>query len=359
MSTLGLGLGLEKINIHIGDSCSPTVLTNPTISGSLQVGDTLTVSGGTFSGTTPITYSYQWKGGATPIGTNSTTYVIVSADLGQNITCEKTATNSCGDATGVSNTLVPEYNPLAQDYFDRVVANGDSSLTSGQKSIINAKFEALIAAGITSSHVDRLFADKYCYTEIQALTPWIWNGVGTGLATVAGSPTFTAGIGWTHNGSSYIDMQFNPAIDNSVFTLDDNGIYHAISLREPVGAEYWITTGSIEVGNKRIYGFEYYAPPSNIYFSNNCGETDAGFMQSGTISNYQQKRTTNLETYLKINGGTNYLTYVFSVAIPNLNVYRGAANGTTPKVPTGTVDEWICYGDSTLDKDIIATALAT
>ena len=36
MSTLGLGLGLEKINIHIGDSCiSPTVLTNPTISGSL------------------------------------------------------------------------------------------------------------------------------------------------------------------------------------------------------------------------------------------------------------------------------------------------------------------------------------
>ena len=53
-------------------------------------------------------------------------------------------------------------------------------------------------------------------------------------------------------------MQFNPAIDNSVFTLDDNGIYHAISLREPVGAEYWITTGSIEVGNKRIYGFEYY-----------------------------------------------------------------------------------------------------
>ena len=125
MSTLGLGLGLEKINIHIGDSCiSPTVLTNPTISGSLQVGDTLTVSGGTFSGTTPITYSYQWKRGATPVGINSTTYQIVSDDLGQNITCEITATNACGNATSVSNTLVPEYNADALAHITRVQADG-------------------------------------------------------------------------------------------------------------------------------------------------------------------------------------------------------------------------------------------
>jgi hypothetical protein len=71
------------------------------------VGQVLTSTTGTWTGTAPITYSYQWKRGATNIGTNSSTYTLVAADAGNtsNITCVVTATNAGGSANATSNTI--------------------------------------------------------------------------------------------------------------------------------------------------------------------------------------------------------------------------------------------------------------
>ncbi len=75
----------------------------PAITGTAQVGATLTVSNGTWSGS-PTTFARQWKRGALNIGNGGTTYVPVPADVGFPITCEVTAsTANGGNAKKLSN----------------------------------------------------------------------------------------------------------------------------------------------------------------------------------------------------------------------------------------------------------------
>lgn len=63
----------------------------PEITGTAQVGATLTCSTGTWSEDIE-TYSYQWKSGITSVGTNQNTYVAQTGDLGNTITCTVVAT---------------------------------------------------------------------------------------------------------------------------------------------------------------------------------------------------------------------------------------------------------------------------
>ena len=89
-------------------STVPVNTVSPAITGTAQEGQTLSCSTGTWTGTAPITYTYQWYRGASTIGsaTNST-YTLVTADVGQNIKCTVTATNIAGSASADSNTVVP------------------------------------------------------------------------------------------------------------------------------------------------------------------------------------------------------------------------------------------------------------
>jgi hypothetical protein len=85
---------------------APANTTAPTISGTAQQGQTLTASPGSWTGTDPITYTYQWQrcgsscaniGGAT-----GTTYVAASADVGKTILVVVTGTNSVGSSSATS-----------------------------------------------------------------------------------------------------------------------------------------------------------------------------------------------------------------------------------------------------------------
>jgi hypothetical protein len=78
----------------------------PDVTGLTYVGDVLTTTDGTWTGS-PTSYSYQWKRGATNIGTNANTYNLVSADANTNITCVVTATNAIGSTNATSNIFVP------------------------------------------------------------------------------------------------------------------------------------------------------------------------------------------------------------------------------------------------------------
>jgi hypothetical protein len=91
----------------IGASATAPVNTvAPLVSGSSYVGDVLTTTDGTWTGS-PTSYSYQWKRGATNIGTNANTYTLVSADANTNITCVVTATNAIGSTNATSNIFTP------------------------------------------------------------------------------------------------------------------------------------------------------------------------------------------------------------------------------------------------------------
>jgi hypothetical protein len=83
--------------------------TLPTISGTPIVGQTLSASSGSWSGSTPMSYAYSWArcnstgGSCAPIsGATSTTYLLASADAGSTIRVTVTAKNGAGSATATS-----------------------------------------------------------------------------------------------------------------------------------------------------------------------------------------------------------------------------------------------------------------
>ena len=91
------------------NTVSPAIL-----AGSIEVGSTLTSGTGTFSGSTPLRYTYQWQRcqpsgwPCTPIaGATSSSYVLQPADQGWTIRSFVTATNGGGAYTGQSNHTLP------------------------------------------------------------------------------------------------------------------------------------------------------------------------------------------------------------------------------------------------------------
>lgn len=106
-----------------GPQAAPVNETDPSISGIPAKGQTLTANPGSWSGTTPITFSYQWRrcndegaacnsvGGAT-----GQTYALDSDDVGKRIRVLVTATNEDGTANELSDATaeVTEGAPVNQ-----------------------------------------------------------------------------------------------------------------------------------------------------------------------------------------------------------------------------------------------------
>jgi hypothetical protein len=96
-------------SVYIGGTSStpavaPTNTAAPTITGTAKQGSVLSDSPGTWAGTAPIGYTYQWqRNGATNIaGATSSTYTLSAGDVGDTIDVRVTAANAGGSASASS-----------------------------------------------------------------------------------------------------------------------------------------------------------------------------------------------------------------------------------------------------------------
>lgn len=103
--TPDLGFDQEEIVVD-----PPVNVTAPVISGVTYIGKTLTSTTGTWTNT-PTEYSYQWYSGETPIGTDSSTYIVEEAYNGTSITCAVTATNQAGSSDPETSNALHHFIP--------------------------------------------------------------------------------------------------------------------------------------------------------------------------------------------------------------------------------------------------------
>lgn len=85
---------------------APVNTVAPVASGTGTVGQTLSVTNGTWTAGGAITYTYQWlRAGIVIAGANAATYLLVSADSGKTVSCTVTATYSGYPAGATSNGI--------------------------------------------------------------------------------------------------------------------------------------------------------------------------------------------------------------------------------------------------------------
>lgn len=94
-------------------AAAPVAGAAPVVSGTPVERETLSVSDGTWSGTAPFTYGYQWRRCATDgtcadiAGATASSYDLAHADVGSTVVVVVTASNGGGSATSVSAAFGP------------------------------------------------------------------------------------------------------------------------------------------------------------------------------------------------------------------------------------------------------------
>ncbi len=95
--------------VYLADLAAPTNTSAPAINGPTWVGKSIKAQTGSWSGSTPMSFAYQWRrcdasgGGCAAIsGATDSTYDLVGADVGRTIRIAVTATNGAGASSATS-----------------------------------------------------------------------------------------------------------------------------------------------------------------------------------------------------------------------------------------------------------------
>jgi hypothetical protein len=141
---------------NAASNAAPVNTAEPIISGTAKEGNTLTASSGTWTSSTPITYSYQWRrcdasgsGCANIGGAEGVHYQLRNADVGHTVRVRVTAKNADGSAQSTSNetaVVQPKTAPAPP------VVNGCPATGSGPIDVTQVSLPArLVIDGETAS----------------------------------------------------------------------------------------------------------------------------------------------------------------------------------------------------------------
>ena len=147
----------------LGDK--PLFLSRPTITGNLYVGEVLTATTGIMAGAAPITNTWQWYRGETPIsGATSSTYTPVSGDLTFVLSVEQTATNAQGTRKyrSITTAAITSGFTLNAVEFDGTTtwahASGLSPTTPDKRGTLLLSFKAIGTIGTPARNVVNFFS---------------------------------------------------------------------------------------------------------------------------------------------------------------------------------------------------------
>jgi hypothetical protein len=218
---LGLGNSLIHNNRVKRGAVLPSNIIVPVVSGTNTVGSILTTTNGTWIGSTPITYTYQWlRNGSNISGATSSTYTLVTADTSTLVSCKVTATNSLGSANSTSNSLTI-YEAEYKAILDYATTNSYTLPSTAQRLKQNTLLSSLKSAGAWTK-LDTFVNFATDGSSAFALIDW----KRLTQYTAVNSPTFTTNEGFTGNGtSSYINTNFNPTVGTNKYLLNNASRY--------------------------------------------------------------------------------------------------------------------------------------
>ncbi|HEX8052125.1 MAG TPA: hypothetical protein VF517_03970, partial [Thermoleophilaceae bacterium] len=163
------------------EASAPANTALPSISGTTQLGQTLTASSGTWTGTSPITYAYQWQrcnssgaSCANIAGATNLTYTVAAGDVGSTFRVAVTATNvvsstsatsnATATATGVppTNTGLPTLSGTTQDGQTLSSTNGSWSGTA--PFTYAYQWRRCDSAGVNCANISGATASTYALT---------------------------------------------------------------------------------------------------------------------------------------------------------------------------------------------------
>jgi hypothetical protein len=302
------------------NAVAPSNTVAPVISGTAVVGQVLSSTTGTWTGTPTPTYSYQWKRGATNIGTNSSTYTLVQADAGNtsNITCVVTATNSAGSANATSNTIAQILDGNANTYL----INSTNDVNATFKSAIN-QFVIDLKTNNLWSKMNRIYpflggTSSKCATDLV-------TGVN---GTFSGTFTYSANGPLPNGTNAFFDTGFNA----TSLTANSNHLSFDSFTNNAVAIDY--DMGVATNGTAGTNLLDMFLRRSNGTVALDAGNFPSGRVSStstdsiayfvGSITAINDRRIFRNATQLNIS------TTSFAQTFANGNIYVFALNDLTP-----------------------------
>lgn len=246
----------DKYDITYTQPSVPANTVLPTIDNTTpSVGDTLTVSNGTWTGLPTPTFTYQWQDDGVNIsGATSSTYTVQAAEEGGAITCEVTGINSEGSAMaetaatsavtagssymqGVEATCEMDCDATISDSADGTTANW-LNLVSSPSEGAQADYDLLGSGGIVSGDFTGTAGDSGAYWDKAATGEYfaIRNMANTTLRKMCHTGT-SGGSWWVamvfRHGTSSAQVPWGNAYvsaDRGVYWLSDENGWRRIYL---------------------------------------------------------------------------------------------------------------------------------